>query len=380
MKITILKEKLKEGFSIVDKIIQKTMALPILQTTLFRAEKNFLRLSTTNLESGIIWWSLAKVEKEGQICIPTRFFSSLLNFLPNKSIHLETQDLHLNLVAENFHSKIKGLNPEEFPIIPQTTGGNIISVDNFNFCQSLNQILHIPSPSMVRPEISGIFFSFQPDLIKMVATDSFRLAEKKNFLKTNLSQEISLILPQTAAKEIVSIFGEKEGELKIYLSPNQIFFESLMPETPHPQIQYTSRLIEGEYPDYQTIIPKKFETSLFLLREEFLNQIRTASLFSGKINEVKLKIDPKNEKIEVLSQNPDLGEYKSELKGEIKGKEIQISFNHRFLIDGLSGIKDKEIIFELTDGEGPAVLKPTQPPVGYPAEDYLYIIMPIKAS
>jgi len=99
-----------------------------------------------------------------------------------------------------------------------------------------------------------------------------------------------------------------------------------------------------------------------------------ASLFSGKINEVKLKIDPKSGQIEISSQNPDLGEYKSDLKGEIKGKEVSISFNHRFLIEGILGIKSKEIIFELTDGEGPAVLKP----VG--TEDYFYIIMPIKAS
>lgn len=374
MKLIILKEKLKEGVSVVEKISQKTISLPILQNTLFSTEGNFLKLTTTNLESGINWWSLAKIEEEGKICIPTRFFSTLLNFLPNKPINLGVKNLTLNLAVEQFQTKIKGLNPEEFPIFPQITSVNFTSLNSFNFCQALNQILNIPSPSLVRPEISGIFFVFQSDLIKMVATDSFRLAEKKLFLKTNLSQEISLILPQSAAKEIVSIFGEKEGELKIYLSPNQVFFEYFMTETPHPQIQFTTRLIEGEYPDYQAIIPKKYDTSLTLQREEFLNQVRTASLFSGKINEIKLKINPKDGKIELASQSPDLGEYRSELKGVIKGKEVQISFNHRFLIDGISGIKSKEIIFELTDGEGPAILKPVD------AEDYLYIIMPIKTS
>jgi len=372
MIITILKEKLNEGLNIIGRITQKTFTLPILQTTLFRTEKNFLKLSSTNLESGVNWWSLAKISQEGQICISTRFFSNLLNFLPNKPLNLEIKDLVFVLECENYKTKIKGYNPEEFPIIPEAKEGETLSVNSFSFCQALNQILSIPSPSMAKPEISGIFFSFQSDLIKMVATDSFRLAEKKLFLKTNLSKEHTLILPLTAAKEIVSIFGEKEGELKIYLSPNQIWLEYMMAETPHPQIQFTSRLIEGEFPNYQEIIPKKYETRLYLQKEEFLKQIKMASLFSGKINEVRLKIDPKNETIEVSSQNPDLGEYNSFLKGQVKGKGILISFNHRFLIDGISEIKTKDLIFELTSEEGPAILKPIE------GEDYLYIIMPIK--
>ena len=379
MKITILKEKLKEGINIVEKISQKTLTLPILQNTLLKIEKNFLKLSTTNLESGITWWNLVKVEKEGQICVPTRLFSSLINSLPNKPINLEVADLILSLECENYKTKIKGFNPEEFPIIPPVKEGELINIDCFNFCQALNQVLDIPSPSLARPEISGVFLSFQPDLIKIVATDSFRLTERKIFLKTNLPKEYSLILPQTACREIVSIFGDKVGELKIYFSPNQIWLECLMAEVSHPQLQFTSRLIEGEYPDYQEIIPKKFETRLTLTKEEFLNQIKTASLFSGKINEVKLKIDPKSNLLEILSQSPDLGEYNSFLKGKIEGKKALISFNHRFLIDGISEIKTKELIFEITNEEGPAVLKPTQPETG-PSEDYLHIIMPIKTT
>jgi len=372
MKITILKEKLKEGINFVEKISQKTFTLPILQNTLFKIEKNFLKLSTTNLESGTTWWNLVKVEEEGQICIPTRFFSGFINSLPNKPINLEVKDLVLSLECENYKTKIKGFNPEEFPIIPSIKEGEVLSVDCFSFCQALNQVLDIPSSSLVRPEISGIFLSFQSDLVKIVATDSFRLAERKIFLKTNLSKEYSLILPQTACREIVSIFGDKEGELKIYFSPNQIWLEYMMVEISHPQLQFTSRLIEGEYPNYQEIIPKKFETHLTLSKEEFLNQIKTASLFSGKISEVKLKIDPKKGVVEILSQSPDLGEYNSFLKGKIEGREVSISFNHRFLIDGISEIKTKELIFEITNEEGPSVLKPTD------LEDYLYIIMPIK--
>jgi DNA polymerase-3 subunit beta len=374
MKLIILKEKLKKGINIVERVSQKSLTLPILQNTLLKTDKNFLKLSTTNLESGISWQGLAKIEKEGQICIPTKFLSSLLNFLPDKPITLESKDFTLSLKCENYTTKIKGINPEEFPIIPQNKEGDVVNINSVKFCQALGQIVNIPSPSTSRPEISGILFVIQKDLIKIVATDSFRLAEKKIFSKNKLSKDYSLILPQSAAKEIIGIFGEKEGNLNIYLSSNQVLFEYKTEGVVQPQIQFTSRLIEGEYPNYEEIIPKKYETRIQTQKKDFLNQIKTASLFSGKINEVKLNVGADKGKIEVLSQSPDLGEYKGFFKGTIKGKNLSISFNHRFLIDGISGIKGGELNFELTDEGGPAALKPLID------KDYIYIIMPIKAS
>lgn len=374
MNIIILKEKLKKGVDIVEKISHKSLTLPVLQNILFKTEKNFLRLSTTNLESAINWWGLVKTKKQGEICIPTKFLSNFLTFLPNKSIDLKIQNFIMDLTCDNYKTKIKGINPEEFPIIPQLEEGQIIKIDNFVFCQALSQILNIPSSSTARPEISGIYFVFESNLIKMVATDSFRLAEKKLFFDTKISKKHSLILPQSAAKEIVSVFGEKQGDLNIRFSPNQIMFEYMMNEVEHPQIQFISRLISGEYPNYQEIIPKKYKTQVKIQKKEFLNQIKSASLFSGKINEVKLKISPKNNKVEVFSQSPTLGEYKSFFTGDISGDEVSASFNHRFLIDGISEIKKDKLSFELTGEDGPAALKPLG------NEDYLYIIMPIKAT
>ena len=374
MKVVIKQEILKEGVGIIERITQKTISLPILQNTLIKSEGNFFNLTTTNLEIGINWWTLAKVEIEGQIAVPTRLFSTLISFLPNKLIKMERKDLLLNIECDSYRTELLGQNPDEFPIIPIPKEGEKISIDSQTFCQGLTQVVDISSLSVARPEISGIYLLFQKDLVKIVATDSFRLGEKKLFLKTPLTKEYALILPKLAAKEVINIFGEKEGEIQVYFSPNQILFESQMLETAHPKVQLVSKLIEGEYPNYEAIIPKKYETQVVLLRSEFLNQIKSASLFSGKINEVRLKINPKKGELEINSQSPDFGKYQSNLAAKIKGKEIEISFNHRFLIDGLFQIKSPEVIFELTGEGGPAVLKPTQ------TEDYLYVVMPIKTS
>ena len=375
MKLLILQEKLKEGLGIIERVSPKSPTLSILNNVLLKSEKNFLNLTTTDLELAIKWWGLAKIEKEGQITVPSRLFSTYINCLPNKQILLEEKELSLTINCENYQTALKGLNPEDFPIIPQISGGESILLDGRSFCQSLGLVVDIPTFSTTKPEISGIYLVFQKDSIKMVATDSFRLGEKTFFLAPNsLSKTYTLILPQKTAREIINIFGEKEGSLRVYFSPNQVLFESLMQETAHPQIQLISRLIEGEYPGYEEILPKKFETQIVFQRNEFLNQIKSASLFSGKVNEVKLKIDPKSEKVEIFSQNPDLGEYRSYLISKGKGKELEISFNHRFLIDGLLNIKSPEVVFELTGAEGPAVFKPLGD------QSFLYVVMPIKAG
>lgn len=380
MNLLILQEKLKEGLNIIERASSKSLTLPILNTALVRAKKNFLNFATTDLEIGINWWSLAKIEKEGEIAVPVSLLSGLFTLLPKKQINLQTRGVFLIIECDDFKTQIKGASPEDFPIIPQVPKEDYVELDGTSFCQGLAQVVDIVVLSQARPEISGIYFSFFKDAVKIVATDSFRLGEKTLFLEKigssskSFDKEISFILPQKTAREIINIFSEKQGKIKIYFSPNQVMFENQMAETPHPQIQLVSRLIEGEYPAYQEIIPKKYETQIIINRNEFLNQIKIAALFSGKISEIKFKVGPQKTGTEIFSQNPDLGEHRSFLAGKVKGEPLEVSFNHRFLADGLLNIKSSEVVFELNKEEGPAVLKP----VG--DQSYLYVAMPIKAS
>lgn len=376
MKFIILKDNLKRGISIVEKATTKFSNLPILNNILIKAEKNFLNLAATNLEIGVNWWFLAKIEREGKIAIPVSVLSNFVNLLPNQPITLEKKDLILSIESEKYKAQLKGSDPNDFPIIPQIKEKENIIINAQTFCQGLSQVVDIPVPSPARPEISGIYLFSEKNLIKIAATDSFRLGEKILYFSQNtpLTKSYSLILPQRTAKEIINIFSEREGELKIYFSPNQIQIELPMTETNHPQVQLVSKLIEGEYPNYQEIIPKKYKTQVVLQKNEFLNQVKTASLFSGKINEIKFEINSKENKVEIFSQTPDLGQYHSFLPGKIKGEKLTISFNGKFLIDGLLKIKSSELILELSGPEGAAILRP----VG--DTNYFYVVMPIKAS
>jgi len=376
MKLQILQENFKKGLSIVERVSSKSLSLPVLNNILISTEKNFLNLSATDLEIGINWWSLTKIDKDGKITIPAKLLSGFISLLPNKKITLKTENNNLFIEYEKYKTQIKGMSAEEFPIIPQISDSEYVLLNSRVFCQNLAQVCDIPVLSATRPEISGVYINFNKDLITIVATDSFRLGEKKIFLKANsgLKKEYTLIIPQRAIKEIINVFGDKESDLKIFFSSNQIMFEIKMEETDHPQIQLISRLIEGEYPNYKEIIPSKHSTQIILDRSEFLNQIKTASLFSGKTNEIKIKTNSSQKELEVSSQSSEVGSHQSFIPAKIKGDEADVSFNYKFLSEGIYNIKSSEVILELNGDSGPGLIKP----VG--DETYQYVVMPIKAN
>lgn len=377
MKLTILQEKLKHGLQKVKRTSEKSLTLPILNTTLLRAEKNFLQLQGTDLEIGVKWWALAKVEKEGQLAVPIAPFLSLISFLPNKPTTIEKRENNLFVECANFKTSIKGFSDEEFPIIPAMPEKTpFLEISASSFCAGLEQVIDIAAPSQTRPEISGIFLAVQKNVLKIAATDSFRLGEKSIFLPEGQRaiQEFSLIIPQKSAREIINVFSEEKNSLRVYFSQNQIMAEAQIQETFHPEIQISSRLIEGDYPAYQEIIPQKYNTQIVLSKNEFLNHLKAAAVFGGKINEIKLKIDAKKKGVEFLSHNSNIGEHRSFLPGEIRGESLEFSFNHRFLTAGLANIKDPEVVFELQKEEGPALLRPRND------ASFLYVVMPIKAS
>ncbi len=380
MKVSVLQKKLKEGFSIIERASSKSLSLPILNTALLQAEKNFLSLTATDLEIGIKWWALAKVEKPGQATLPISLFSGFLGLLPEKPLSIQGKEGGLLMECGNFKDMVRGLPPEDFPIVPEVQKDGFLEVSAGDFCSGLEQVADIAAVSQTRPEISGVFFSFQEGLVKMAATDSFRLGEKtiffdkESFSKNFQNKEVSFIAPQRTAREIIAVFGGKKGKIKIHFAAGQVLVESQMAETAHPEIQLVSKLIDGEYPAYQEIVPKKHETRVVLNKNEFLNHLRAAAIFGGKMNEVKLQIDPARARVEFLSQSPDLGEHSSFMPGQVKGSPLEISFNHRFLASGLNNIKSSEVIFELQKEEGPAILKS----VG--DNSYFYVVMPIKAA
>ncbi|MDD5568978.1 MAG: DNA polymerase III subunit beta [Candidatus Pacebacteria bacterium] len=378
MNFTILTKEFKKGTGIAEKITGKNLTLPILDNVLLEAMPNFLKISATDLELGIQWWSLCKTEKEGKIAIPAKLLNQVINSISEEKIIVKEKGNTLLVEAKNFKTQIKGFPSEDFPIIPSFSKDVFIEIDAKKIKDALISVVDVASPSQIRPEISGIYFLFGKDSVKFVATDSFRLAEKTLFFgqkggyKNMFKENINFILPQKTVKELINVINEEEKNIRVYFSESQILFETFLPGVDHPEINLVSRQIEGEYPSYQEIIPKDAKTKVTLNKEEFSKTIKTAGIFGGKTNEAVLKINPKEKEIEVFSQDSDAGETNLSLPAKMEGNDLKVSFNWKFLLDGLSNIKSSEIIFEMQGNEGAAVIKP----IG--DSSYLYVIMPIK--
>jgi len=378
MNFTILTKELKKGVSVAERVTGKNLTLPILDNVLVEALPNFLKVSATDLELGIQWWGMCKTEKEGKIAVPAKLLSQITNSLSEEKVNVKEKGNTLVIEGKNYKTQIKGFTSDDFPIIPTFSKDVFVEVDAKKIKEGLMSVVDVVSLSQIKPEISGVYFSFEKDAVKMVATDSFRLAEKviafsnKQGYKNMFKEGINFILPQRAAKELVNIISDEEKTLRIYLSESQVLFETFLSTVDHPEINLISRQIEGEYPSYQEIIPKEGKTKITVNKEEFLKQIKTAGIFGGRTNEVVLKITAKEKQVEIFSQDADVGEANLNIPAKTEGSSLKVSFNWKFLIDGLINIKSSEIVFELQGDDGPAVIRPLGD------ASYLYVVMPIK--
>jgi DNA polymerase-3 subunit beta len=216
-----------------------------------------------------------------------------------------------------------------------------------------------------RPEISGVFFSFNGDNLTLAATDSYRLAEKKVKLEKS-GQKHEVIVPLRTIQELIRILGESNDNVEIFSNDNQILFA--LGET-----KLTSRVIEGQYPDYRQIIPKMHNTAVTADTAEFIKTVKRASLFCKQGgNDINMAFNKSSNEIVVDAANSQVGESETKQEAEIDGEENKIILNYRFLLDGLQNISTDECIFEMTTNANPGLLRPQK------GDDYVYIIMPIK--
>jgi len=373
MKLTILTHELKKGLNYTERLTGKNLTLPILNNVLIEALPNFLKISSTDLETGIEWWGLCKTEEDGKITVPAKILTQVINNISDEKIEIENKNDTLFIKTKTFKTQIKGYTSDDFPIIPQFSKEDFIEINAQELKDGLIDVVDIASMSQIRPEISGIYFVFKKDLVNLVATDSFRLVERtlqSSNYKNSFNDEIKFILSQKTTKEVINILQENTGSVKIYYSESQILFETNLNEVDHPEINLISRQIEGNYPAYKEIIPKEYKTRIIVDKDFLTKQIKLAGLFAGKINEIKIKNDNKN--LEILSQDLELGENSSILEAKIEGEPVEISFNYKFILDGVSRVKTKNAILELQGASGAGVIKAEE------GTDYIYVVMPIK--
>jgi len=375
MQVVVLKTHLKEGLEITERAIGKSSSLPILNNVLLSAKNEEVRLAATDLQMGITYRFLGTTKEQGEVVFPGRFLISLLAVSSDNQVSLATEGQNLLVSTGNHQATIKTLDEEEFPIIPTLEGNEPAwEVETSVLCRGLHQVVGMTGQTQTRPEISGVLFKIEKKTVCMVATDSFRLAERKFLLEKEGVLEQSFILPSKTARELIAILGERPGKTTIHVSPTQAVFDYESQENPLKlHIQIVSRLIEGEYPHYEDVIPSSQKTRIVAPKGDFLNHLKAAGIFAGKTQEIRLRVDPPKKEINFFSENIEAGSHRSILKGEISGESVEVAFNWRFLGEGLLHMRGERIEFGMNGEDGPAIVRPLE------QEGYLYVLMPIKA-
>lgn len=367
MKFTCTQENLIKGLNIVSRICGKNISLPILNNILISAQSDGIDLMATNLEIGIKVKIRSKTEKVGKITVPAKILSNFINYLPEEKVNFELINGEIKITSGTWQTKIKTQPAEDYPLIPEVERKNGIKVKVSCLSEALNQTTFAAVTNESRPELSGGFFKAGPHGLVIVATDSYRLAEKKTKVLEGGKRETSFIIPIKTLQELGRVLTEltSEEEIQIFWEENQIIFLT-------PTIEFTSRLIEGEYPDYQQIIPQTSQTQVILSKNEIINAIKAASLFA-KIGIYDVTLEFKTpDQVMIKSANAQLGENQAIIKAKVSGENNNIVFNYHYILEGLLNIPQEKIILEMTTSANPAVLKPEG------STDYLYLIMPIR--
>ncbi|MEA1910046.1 MAG: DNA polymerase III subunit beta [Patescibacteria group bacterium] len=363
MRISILLEKFKRGLNAVDRIVSSKNTLPILNNILIKTEDNQVVLSATDLEVGVNYYLGGKVESEGAITIPGKVLSNFINSLNEEKINLLSNNGVLSAKTEKSEASINGMAPDDFPIIPKVEGKTLAEIDGMALKQAISQVAFSVSYDESRPVLTGVYFKSDGKSLKLVATDSYRLAEKE-VVGVSVSEKIDFIVPIKTINELHRIITSSE-KIKIIASENQVMF--LLSD-----MDIVSRIIEGEYPDYEQIIPKNFKTKAVIKTAELANIVKTASFFA-KENANNIKMNFAGNEITVEAVSSQLGNFKSKIPCTLSGEDNEISFNAKYLLDALGGLNSNEMTLEMVGKLNPGVIKPSGGNLGI-----TYIIMPLR--
>jgi len=368
MKITILKNNLKNSLDAVSRTIGENTNLPILKNVLVKSENGKINLVSTDLETAVVKTIAGKIIDEGQITVPFNVFNSVINNIQSERIDIESKEANILIKTDSYEAKIQGMNYDEFPIIPKIgLKDEFIEIKGDILKDSFNSVISAAQVSELRPEISGVMLDIDGETIKFVATDSFRLAEKTIYssdFTNNFERGFKLIIPLKPVQEIVRIINDKDT-YKIYSDESQIMVKS-------DEITIITRLIDGKFPEYTPIIPKNTTTNLEISRGELTGALRLVSSFSPKNNEVIFRIVPDQKLLEVYSADSLLGENKYLIPAKITGEPLNISFNWRFILDGMKNMDTETINIGFQGDVKPSVIKCPKD------NSYIYIAMPIK--
>ena len=366
MKFTILQSEFLPHLQAVSRSCGIRTQLPVLANILIQVSQNKLKLSATNLEIGVVDILNIDSSEDGEVTIPARTLLEIVSNLPGEKIEFESSAEHISVITPSFKSQINGISASEFPTIP-LTGKNEIEINTDVILKAIPEVAFSAAVDDGRPILTGILTTIKNKKLELVATDGYRLAHK--IVGIEEESEFNALVPKKTFEELLRLIAETKAErIKISLSEdgNQVIFSL-------GNSQISSRLIEGQFPNWEKIIPKQFKSRIVAAKSDLLKAVKLASVFArSDANVIRLQIS--NNKVAFISEAKELGSQQKELEAQIEGEDINIAFNSKFLQDVLNVISSSQVVWEFSGNLSAATIKPMG------EEGLEYIVMPVNLS
>jgi len=378
MKVTVLQDNLARGLSVVSRAVSPRSTLPVLANVLVATDEGRLRLSATNLELGITCWIGAKIHEDGSTTVPARTFGDLVSTLSDNQVEmsLSVRTQTLNLRSGPSNTDIKCIDAQEFPPMPVADSSQGIEINVADIKEMIHQVVFAASNDDARPILTGVLVKLNGNQIVLAAADGFRLSVRKANLSSAIARPVSAVIPARALIELARVATDGDQTMRMIMPPGrgQVIFRMR-------DVELVSQLIEGSFPDYEQIIPRRCDTRAVLSTAAFLKACKQAEIFAREGSHIaRVNIAPGGElqpgTVEISGQSEETGYNQNIVDASVEGPALLIAFNVRFLREVLDVVKTPNVALETTVDTSPGVVRPVGGQENE-QDEFLHVIMPM---
>ena len=366
MKFSINKSELQNAISIVLKGVSTRSTLPVLSGILLDASGDKLILQTTDLELSIQYSVAALVEEEGKAVVPGKLFSEIVKNLADAAVHVEARDEQAYITCDTSSFSIKALNYEDFPGFPAVDTHQRIEIPFDRFAAMVKRVSRVVSKDESRAILTGVLITFENDKLRMVATDSYRLAVTEAEMPDASADDFQAVIAGTFLSEIASL-PKTESPVSIALADNQIVVTC-------EDTVFINRRLEGNFPNYKQLLPETYATKATIDVDRLVSGVKRASLLGSSTSPVKFDLNAASQTAQLSAASQDVGSAQETIPCEVEGEDVEIAFNYAYLLEGLAAISGDEVSLEVLSPLKPGIFRTPSP------ENYLYLVMPVRIS
>lgn len=369
MKLVCAQETLSAKLALLSRIVPNNPSHPVLANVLLNASSGRLGLTVFDLSVGMQVWMAADVEAEGSLTIPARFLNDIVSRLPNQDIEIETSDSNVTLACGTGQYHMQGLVADEFPALPSLEEVDPIELDTTTLLDGLQTTLFSASTDESKQILTGLHLNSVGEDLEFATTDGHRLAVT-HFPESSMGTDMAITVPAKALRELERMLSRNPSNVMMRSDDAQVVFEC---STEQGIERLSCRLLEGQYPAYDQLVPHEFIRAMSVERQLLISSVeRIAVLAARKNNIIRLKLDPANQRLAISAEAPEFGSGEEYIPAQITGDPLEIAFNAKYLSDGLKAMNSSEIQVQMNSETMPAVVTPLSGP------KMTYLIMPIQ--